>query len=68
MNNRKVRKELGQRKADEAFEDLQHQYNVLVKSIEGDGFNPEIFVAAILTAKHVLGSETDAEQIENKLE
>ena len=36
MNNRKVRKELGQKKADEALEDFKLWYKVVVDSIEGD--------------------------------
>jgi hypothetical protein len=67
LNNRKVRKELGQKKADKALEDLQLRYDVLVDSIEGDGFNPGIFDAVIPTAVHVQRSETHAEQVEDLL-
>ncbi len=66
LNNEKVRKELGQKKADKALEDLQLWYNVLVdSSIEGAAFNPGILDAVIPTAVHVQRSETHAEQVED---
>ena len=54
LQNKRVRKELGQHNKDEALEDLQLRYNSLVDDIEGaPGFNVGIFDAAIPTAAHV---------------
>ena len=49
LNNRRVRKELGQYNKDTALEDLQMQYDLSVDNAEADGFNPGIFDAAIPT-------------------
>jgi len=67
LKNRRVRKELGQNTRDEALEDLQLRYDVLVDSIEQSGFNPGIFDASIPSAAHVQRAETEAEQIEQLL-
>ena len=58
LKDKKVRKELGQQKADEQLENLQRRYDLLVDSFEGDGFNAGIFDLEILTAAHVIRAET----------
>jgi hypothetical protein len=67
LHNKRVRKELGQHKEDTALENLQFRYDVLVDSIEGDGFNPGIFDAVIPMAVHVDRAETHAAQVEQLL-
>ena len=68
LTNKRVRKELGQHTKDEALENLQFRYDVLVDVIEGEhGFNPGIFDAAIPTATHVERANTEAEQVEELL-
>ena len=62
LMNRRVRKELGQNTRDEALENLQLCYDILVDEVEEQGFNPGIFDASIPVAKHVLRAETEAEQ------
>ncbi len=52
MKNFKVRKELGEHTKDQALENLQLRYDVLVDVVETDGFNPGIFDAAIPSAVH----------------
>jgi hypothetical protein len=67
LENRRVRKELGQHNKDSALEDLQCRYNFLVDDLEGDGFNPGIFDAVIPTAAHVHRAATENAQIEELL-
>ncbi|KAI2493647.1 hypothetical protein MHU86_20900 [Fragilaria crotonensis] len=67
LENRRVRKELGQHNKDAALEDLQFRYNLLVDDLEGDGFNPGIFDAVIPTAAHVQRAATENAQIEELL-
>lgn len=67
LENRRVRKELGQHNKDTALEDLQFRYNLLVDDLEGDGFNPGIFDAVIPTAAHVQRAATENAQIEELL-
>jgi hypothetical protein len=67
LKDKKVRKELGQHTEDEALENLQHKYDLLCDSIEGDHFNPGIFDASIPTAAHVNRAETEEEQVEELL-
>ena len=67
LENRRVRKELGQHNKDAALEDLQFRYNLLVDDLEGDGFNPGIFDAMIPTAAHVQRAATENSQIEELL-
>ncbi|KAI2506187.1 hypothetical protein MHU86_8222 [Fragilaria crotonensis] len=62
LMNRRVRKELGQNTRDEALENLQLRYDILVDEVEEQGFNPGIFDASIPVAKHVQRAETEAEQ------
>ena len=64
LNNKRVRKELGQHTADEGLENLQRKYDLLVNVIEGNGFNPGIFDAAIPTASHVERAQTEEAQAE----
>jgi hypothetical protein len=64
LNNKRVRKELGQRNRDEGLENLQLRYDVLVDAVEEDGFNPGIFDATIPTAAQVNRAETEDEQVE----
>ena len=61
LENRRVRKELGQHNKDSALEDLRYRYNL------GDGFNPGIFDAVIPTAAHVHRAATENAQIEELL-
>jgi hypothetical protein len=67
LKDKKVRKELGQHTEDEALENLQHKYDLLCDSIEGDHFNPGIFDASIPTAAHINRAETEEEQVEELL-
>jgi hypothetical protein len=67
LQNRRVRKELGQHDKDEALEDLQFRYDVLVDSIEEAGFNPGVFDAEIPTAVHVQREATEEAQAEELL-
>ncbi len=67
LKDKKVRKELGQHTEDEPLENLQHKYDLLCDSIEGDHFNPGIFDASIPTAAHVNRAETEEEQVEELL-
>ena len=67
LSNKRVRRELGQHTKDPALEDLQFRYDVLVDSIESDGFNPGIFDAAIPMAVHVERAATRAAQVEELL-
>ena len=62
-----MRKERGQHTRDEALEDLQFRYDVLVDEVEGQGFNPGVFDALIPVATHVERAETEAEQVEQLL-
>ncbi|KAI2500983.1 hypothetical protein MHU86_13457 [Fragilaria crotonensis] len=64
LKNTKVRKELGQHQKDEALENLQLRYDVLVDVVETGGFNPGIFDAVIPTAVHVERASTENEQVE----
>ncbi len=64
LSNKRVRRELGQHTQDTALEDLQFRYDVLVDSIESDGFNPGIFDATIPMAVHVERAATRAAQEE----
>ena len=68
LKDKKVRRELGQRKADEQLENLQRRYDLLVDSFEGDGFNAGIFDLEILTAAHVIRAETEDKQAEELVE
>lgn len=45
LDNKRVRKELGQHKEDTGLEDLQFCDDVLVDSIEVDEYNPGIYDA-----------------------
>jgi hypothetical protein len=63
LKNRRVRKELGLHTRDEALEDLQFRYDVLIDEVEGQGFNPGVFDALIPVATHVERAETEAEQV-----
>jgi hypothetical protein len=67
MKNRRVRKELGQVNKDAVLEDIQMRYDVLVHDIEGKGFNPDIYDAAIPSAAHVQRAETEDAQVEELL-
>ena len=67
MKNRRVRKELGQVNKDAVLEDIQMRYDVLVHDIEGKGFNPGIYDAAIPSAAHVQRAETEDAQVEELL-
>ena len=67
LKDKKVRKELGQHKEDEALENLQRKYDLLRDSHEGDRFNPGIFDASIPTAAHVNRADTEEEQVEEML-
>jgi hypothetical protein len=64
VKDKKVRKELGQQKADEQLENLQRRYDLLVDSFEGDGFHAGIFDLEITTAAHVIRAETEDLQAE----
>jgi len=64
LHNKRVRKELEQRNKDEGLENLQLRYDILVDSVEENGFNPGIFDAAIPTAAQVKRAETEEEQVE----
>jgi hypothetical protein len=68
LKDKKVRRELGQRKADEQLENLQRRYESLVDSLEGDGFNPGIFDLEIPTAAHVVRAETEDLQAKELVE
>jgi hypothetical protein len=68
LKDKKVRKELGQRKADEQLENLQRRYDLLVDSFEGDGFNAGIFDLEIPTAAHVIRAEPEDKQAEELVE
>ena len=63
LQNKRVRKELGQHNKDAALEDLQLRYNLLVDDIEGAGFNVGIFDAAIPIAAHVDRATTATAQV-----
>ncbi len=67
MSNKRVRGELGQHTQDTALKDLQFCYDVLVDSIESDGFNPGKYDAAIPMAVHVERAATRAAQVEELL-
>jgi hypothetical protein len=67
LNDKKVRKELGQHTEDETLENLQVKYDQLRTSTEADGFNPGIFDASIPTAAHVNRADTEEEQVEELL-
>jgi hypothetical protein len=67
LKDKTVRKELGQRKADEQLENLQRRYDLPVDSLEGDGFNAEIFDLEI-PAAHVIRAETEDKQAEELVE
>jgi len=67
LQNKRVRKELGQHSKDAALEDLQLQYDLLVQDVEAAGFNPGIFDAAIPTAAHVHRATTETAQVEQLL-
>jgi hypothetical protein len=67
LSNKRVKRELGQHTQDTALEDLQFRYDVLVDSVESDGFNPEIFDAVIPMAVHVERAATRAAQVEELL-
>jgi hypothetical protein len=54
LKDKKVRKELGQQKADEQLENLQQRYDLLVDSFEGDGFYAGILDLEIPTVAHVI--------------
>jgi hypothetical protein len=59
LKDKKVRKELGQQKADEQLENLQRRYDLLVDSFEGDGFYAGMFDLEIPTVAHVIRAETE---------
>jgi hypothetical protein len=63
LNNKRVRKELGQKTEDAAYENLQHRYNILAHRVEAAGFNPGIFDAIIPTAIPVQRADTEEEQV-----
>jgi hypothetical protein len=63
LQNKRVRKELGQHNKDAALEDLQLRCNLLVDDIEGAGFNVGIFDAAIPIAAHVDRATTATAQV-----
>jgi hypothetical protein len=63
LENKRVRKELGQHKEDAGLVNLQLRYDILVDSIEADGFNPGIWDAAIPRAVHVERAATKAGQV-----
>ncbi len=67
LKNKRVREERGQHTRDEALEDIQFLYDVLVNEVEGQGFNPGVFYASIPVATHVERAETEAEQVEQVL-
>jgi hypothetical protein len=67
LQNKRVRKELGQHSKDAALEDLQLQYDLLVQDVEAAGFNPGIFDAAIPTAAHIHRATTETAQVEQLL-
>ena len=67
LQNRRVRKELGQHDKDATLEDLQLRYDLLVDGVEDAGFNPGIFDAVIPTAAHVERAATKAAQVEQLL-
>jgi hypothetical protein len=62
--DKKVRKALGQQKADEQLENLQQRYDLLIDLFEGDGFNAGIFDLEIPTAAHVIRAEIKDLQVE----
>jgi hypothetical protein len=68
LKYKKVRKVLGQHKADEQLENLQQRYDLLVDSFEGDGFNAGIFDLEIPTAAHFIRAETEDKQAEELVE
>ena len=51
MNNKRKRKELGQQNKDKGLENLLLRYDILVDSVEENGFNLGIFDAVIPTAE-----------------
>ena len=51
MQNKRVRRELGQHNKDEALEDLQIKYDMLVEEIEAAGFNPGVFDGSIVNIR-----------------
>jgi hypothetical protein len=53
MNNKRKRKELGQQNKDKGLENLLLRYDILVDSVEENGFNPVIFDTANSTAAQV---------------
>jgi hypothetical protein len=63
LNNKRVRKELGQQNKDVGLENLQERYDILVDSVKEYGFNPGIFYAIIPTAAQVNRAETEEEQV-----
>ncbi len=67
LTKKRVRKKLGQQKEDEALENLQYRYDVLVDAIEGSGFNPGIFDAVIQTAARVNRAQSEEAQMEELL-
>jgi hypothetical protein len=67
LDNNRVRKELGQRKEDAVLENLQLRYDILVYSIEEDGFNAGIWDAVIPRAVHVERAATNAGQVAERL-
>ncbi len=67
LQNKRVRKELGQHSKDAALEDLQLRYELLVQDVEAEGFNPGIFNAVIPKAAHVHRATTETAQVEQLL-
>ena len=67
LQNKKVRKELGQHTPNEELESLQRGYNVVVDNLEIAGFNPGILDAVVPTAVHVEHAKTAEEQVEQLL-
>ena len=67
LQNKRVRRELGQHNKDEALEDLQVKYDMLVEEIEAAGFNPGVFDGSIPTAAHITRAATEAAQVEQLL-
>ncbi len=67
LQNKRVRRELGQHNKDEALEDLQVENDMLVEEIEAAGFNLGVFDASIPTAGHVTRAATETAQVEQLL-
>jgi hypothetical protein len=65
LQNKRVRKELRQHDNDDALEDFQFRYDVLVDNIEEAGSNPGVFDAEILSAVHVQREATEEAQTED---